>query len=120
MTTFSDFSLQIFSYNIGIFDNYPMIKFEDKEQLIEFVIKLEKIDYSKDDNDDNIKIYRHFVINNPQLLPSELEKYKYPNTYPLNEYNISILYSLKDKFFNKEQQFIEWLEKNLSFKENLE
>lgn len=112
MTTFANKSLQIFLRNIGIFDyNYPMIEFESKEQLVEFVIGLEKIDYSIDKS---MEIYPHFIINNPQLLPDELEEYKYHNTYPLNEYNIHILYSLKDKFYNGEQQFIEWLEKNLS------
>lgn len=120
MTTFSDFSIfsqQIFLRNIGIIDNYPMIRFETKEQLVEFVNGLEKTYYSIDES---MKIYPHFVINNPQLFPSELDNYKRVYNYPLNEHNISILYSLKDKFYGKEQQFIEWLEKNLSFKKDLE
>lgn len=89
----------------------PMIKFESKEEFIEFVIKLEKIDHSINNN---IRIEHHFVINNPQLFPCELEKFKRHYAYPLNEYNIHILYSLKDKFYNGEKPFIEWMKKYLS------
>ena len=111
------FNQQIFLRNIGIFDT-PIIEFETKEQFIEFVLKLDKIHRPR-------QVYKtkelvpYFILTNSQCFPNELAKYKLTYVdYPLNEYNISILYSLKHKFYNVEQPFIEWMEKYLSKDEN--
>ena len=100
--------MQIFIYNTNIKNNYPMIKINEKE-----VINLiQNLDYY------NIKCNKYkkayFVVNNSQLLLNKIDKKKHLYAYyPLNINNMTLLYSYKDKFYNGEKEFLEYLNEKI-------
>ena len=72
-------SLQIFIYNtdkiLPLRNNYPLLLFETKDDMYNFVRRLKSIPYNHDEKEIN----GYFMLNNPQLLPSEVRKlHMYP------------------------------------------
>lgn len=68
----SSVSLQIFVYRHKLIvsheNNFPLVRFQTKDEMHEFIKGLVSI--SPEDRDDETGTY--FVINNPQLLPSDV------------------------------------------------
>ncbi len=58
-------------------NNYPLIRFQTKEEMYAFIASL--VSFSPVELDDDIGTY--FVINNPQMWPSEIRKL---HTYTLH------------------------------------
>ncbi len=106
--------MQIFIYNTNIKNNYPIIRINDK-QIINLINKL---DYYNIKRNEYKKAY--LLVNNSQLLPNEIDKknhlYAY---YPLNINNITLLYKYKDKFYNGEKEFLEYLEEKINIQKQL-
>ena len=77
----SSVSMQIFIYRHKLIitheNNYPFIRFRTKEEMYAFIASL--VSFSPTELDDDTETY--FVINNPQLLPSDVRKL---HTYTLN------------------------------------
>lgn len=102
--------MQIFVYGTGIDNNnnYPMIDI-DKKEIIE-LIKI--MDYNQSEEQDSETPY--FVINNIQSIPNiDLDEYVFAK-FPLNIKNMTLLYKYKDKFWNREKEFLEYLEEKLN------
>ena len=100
--------MQIFVYRTGINNNFPMIKINNNE----IINLINKLDYYNTNHNEYKNEY--FVVNNSQLLPNEINKknhlYAY---YPLNINNMTLLYEYKDKFYNGEKEFLEYLEEKI-------
>jgi hypothetical protein len=102
--------MQIFVYETGIDNNnnYPMIEINEEE----IINLIKKLDYNQSENKKSKTPY--FVINNIQLIPNiDLDEYVFAD-FPLNIKNMILLYEYKDKFYNKEQKFLEYLNENLN------
>lgn len=73
----------------------------------EIVNLIEKLDYRSRIKLDFAESY--FVINNIHLIQN-IDKLKYLNVYfPLNIKNMSLLYEYRDKFYNGENEFLDYL-----------
>ena len=100
--------MQIFVYKTDIKKyTFPMIKINYYE-----IIKLiKKFDYINSINFDSKTPY--FLINNIHLIPNiDLSKYLYA-CFPLTIKNMILLYKYKDKFYNEEKEFLEYLNEKL-------
>jgi len=101
----NNIKMQIFIYNTHIKNNFPIFYLTEDE----IINLIKKLDYY------NINDYKlensYLIIYNAQLLPNKINKSKYLYAYcPLNIKNILLLYSYKDKMYNKEKEFLEYLE----------
>lgn len=112
-------SIQIFVYNTSIKLNFPMINFSSKNELIEFVNKL---DFEKKESViENGNTFfdwpkePHFVINNPQMLPNEIILKHNENGlyYPIKT-NLDLLMSKISSMSNSHEEFIEFLNNSLT------
>ena len=107
-------SVQIFVYNIGFIKHkFPMINFTSNEELDEFIKNLKGSDKSQENN------YPYFCINNPQNLRINTIKGTAINGFDIEvpiypEYkikdNFDLMYSLKDKMNNAQEEFVHFLE----------
>lgn len=111
--TNTDIYVQIFVYNTNIKLNFPIIKFLSKQELVEFIGKLNK---TNSDKYNGYPTEAHFVINNSHLLPNDLvfeysdsdsdcDRYTY---YPI-ETNLDLLMSKISFMSNGANEFIDVL-----------
>lgn len=83
--------------------NFPMIQLNNTE-IVEIIGKFDFVSRRKLEFEEP-----YFVINNIHLIQN-IETYKYLNVYfPLNNKNMSLLNDYKDKFYNGEKEFLEYL-----------
>lgn len=91
----------------------PIIDFKNDEEFIRFMTELQKMRDSSKTREEKAK-FAYFIVTNPQFFPSELAEHrKIDYIFPLNAHNVKILYSFKNRMYNCEEPFVEWMERFL-------
>ena len=98
--------IQIFVYNTGIKNNYPMIGFSTQEELIDFVECL-YLDIMENGIFPKEQI---FTINNPHLLPDDVKLvHNHKSVYYSVKKNLDLLKENIPQMFNGAEEFIKFL-----------